>query len=285
MALSGKKKDVEISQRVSTIVDSSSLDWEDAPTEFIPSGGILTEIWGPTGTGKTTLALQSQAPIAYLCFYEKAVGIIEEFAKIKRIRWKKMGGVFNGSPEEIKALAEPAMRSFERFYYDAFSWAKTIIVDTHNEAWMLERLGEFGAPKPEKMDDRKKLNQKRDWAGVNGRWLSMLNMVRTQEHTNVILIGQAEEEWKENDSGYGSKTGKMVRAGSKASDQVLLKADISLRTNKYTNKKTGDLNFTTTIYKGWGRAQECEGMEFEDDLNRLPTIYSMITGTEEDFWK
>lgn len=285
MALSGKKKDVEISHRISTIVDSSSLDWEDAPTEFIPSGGILTEIWGPTGTGRTTLALQAQAPIAYLYFHEKTKGIIEDFAKIKTIKMKKMGGVFTGTPDEIKSVAESSMRYFERFFYDGFGKFKTIIVDTYNEAWMLERLGEFGAPKPEKMDDRKKLNQKRDWAAINNRWMSILNMVRTQDYTNVILIGQAEEEWRENDSGYGSKTGKMVRAGGKAADQVLLKADISLRTNKHTNKKTNNVEFTTTIYKGWGRAQECEGMEFEDDMNKLPTIYSMITGTEEDFWK
>lgn len=268
------------SMSVSALGSPSAL-WQPAPTTFDVRGGVLIEVWGPTGTGRTTLALSAPPPIAYIYFHEKVRGIIEPFACVKEIRTYRAGGVFVGEPEEVIRDASKAMHEYESVYYDAFGWARTIIVDTHNEAWYLERLGEFGAPKPTKgrID--------RNWAPINNRWMSMLNRVRTQTHTNVVLIGQTEDEWKDSADGFGKKTGKLIRVGTKASDQVLLKADLSIRTDKRTVKRDGEnkLEFVSTIFKGWGKADEYEGMELEDELNTLPQILSLITETEAKEWE
>lgn len=115
----------------------------------------------------------------------------------------------------------------------------------------------------------------------------MLNKVRTQTKTNVVLVGQTEDEWKEGTAdGFGKKTGKLIRVSTKASDQVLLKADLSIRTDKRTVKVDGEskLEFVSTIFKGWSRAGEYEGMELDDDLNTLPQILALITETEAEEW-
>lgn len=270
---------VKPSTSVSAMSSPSSL-WQPAPTTFDIRGGVLIEVWGPTGTGRTTLALSAPPPIAYIYFHEKVRGIIEPFARVKEIRTYLAGGVFIGEPEEVKSEAEVRMKEFEAVYYDAYKWARSIIIDTHNEAWMLERLGEFGAPKPTKgrID--------RNWAPINNRWMSMLNTVRTQTKTNVVFIGQTEDEWKDSADGFGKKTGKLIRVSTKASDQVLLKADLSIRTDKRAVKVGGEnkLEFVSTIWKGWGKADEYEGMELDGDLNTLPQILALITETEAEEW-
>lgn len=250
----------------------SNVKWEDAPTEFTKRSGVITEIWGPTGSGRTHLALTAPGPIAYIYFHEKMDGVIQKFAKQKTIRCIKAGGAFRGDEKEIQSAAWEAMEAYEAAYYDSFSWARTTILDTHNEAWYLERLAEFGAPKPSKGRVDK------NYAAINNRWMSMLNMARTQERTNVILVGQVEDEWKDTPDGFGKRTGKEVRVSTTASKQVLLKSDVSVR----TDKKNGE--FFSTIYKGWWNA-ESEDSILKNDMSTFAMIMGIVTETDPDEWE
>lgn len=250
---------------------SSPVIWQDASLEFTKRSGVVVEIFGPTGTGRTTLALTAPGPIAYIYFHEKMDGILEKFASRKKIRWVKAGGVFRGTEEEIQSTAWKSMKEFESAYYDSFSWARTTIVDTHNEAWELERLAEFGAPKPSggRVDS--------NYAAVNNRWRSMLNMARSQDKTNVILIGQVEDEWKPGPGGFDRKTGREVRVSTSASRQVLLKSDVAV----VTGKKKGE--FTSTIYKGWWNA-ESEDFVLKNEMSTFSQILAVVTETDASEW-
>jgi hypothetical protein len=260
----------------SRIVSNTSVQWEQAPTIFTKRSGVIMEIWGPTMTGRTTLALTAPGPIALISFHEKIDGIVQAQADKKDIRIFKAGRIFRGTPQQIQSEAWEAMSAYEGAYYQAFEWAKTIIVDTHPEAWYLERLAEFGAEKPAtgRID--------RNWAGINNRWMSMLNKARSQDgndhsQTNVIFIGQVEDEWKDGEGGIGKKTGRLIRTSTKASDQVLLKSDISVRTDKSRG------NFTSTIYKGWWNASS-EDMVLENEMSNFGMIMGLVTETDPDEW-
>jgi len=264
-------------------VSSISVDWDDAPTEF-SLRRCVSEIYGPSGSGRSTLALSAPGPIAYLFFHEKVQGIVQEFAKTKQIKWKKMGGSFRGSESNILDKASEAMRRFEDFYYDSFSWATTVIVDTHNEAWMLERLGEFGAPKP----DGGRVDQ--NYAAINNRWLSMLNHARDEadaNRCNTIFVGQTESEWKEDAKGFGKKTGKIVRIDTSASQKVYLKSDVVIRTEVSINRRR-EHEFKAIVDKPWWNSAY---MDFEIPLGdkpdqlQWPDVMGMITETDAEEWR
>lgn len=250
--------------------------WEDAPTEFAPRATVA-EIYGPSGSGRTTLALTAAAPIAYLGFHEKIDGIVQPYAQAKPIKVYKAGGVFTGTPDEIMREAWDRMEDFEGHYYDAIDSGRfrTVIVDTHVEAWALERLAEFGAAKPEK--GRVDVN----YAAINARWLSMLNKARTQSETSVILIGQVEDEWKNDAKGFGSKTGRQVKVASSAGRQVFLKSDVSFR----TQVDEGGQGFSVRIEKAWGNNGLLYSEIPVDQESGFPMLMSLITGTEQSEWE
>ncbi len=54
-------------------------EWEDAPTEFTRRSVVL-EIYGDTGTGRTTLALTAPGTIAVLHAAEKLEGLFQREA-------------------------------------------------------------------------------------------------------------------------------------------------------------------------------------------------------------
>lgn len=287
MAIKYKDPSFSSSPVSRSISSSGSVQWEQAPTLFTKRSGVIMEIWGPSGSGRTTLALTAPGPIAHIWFHEKVDGVIQAAKgagkELRDIRMFRAGGIFRGSPREIQSDAWDSMLAFEAAYYDAFNWAKTIIIDTHPEAWYLERLAEFGADRPVKNPETGKVGRiDRNWAGINNRWMSMLNKARSQEgddhsQTNVIFIGQVEDEWKDSDDGVGKKTGRLVRTSTKASDQVLLKSDISVR----TDKSRGD--FISTIYKGWWNASS-EDMELRNEMSNFGMIMGIVTETDPDEW-
>lgn len=263
---------ISVSSGGSRPAGSGSTRWEKAPTVFTRRSGVICEFWGVTGTGRTRLALTAPGPIAYIYFHEKIEGLVQEFASEKEIRMFKAGGVFRGESDDIQREAWEKVMEAEAAYYDSFSFARTTIVDTHPEFWYLERLAEFGAPKPSKGQ------VKNNYASVNNRWMSMLNMARTQEKTNVIFIGQAEDEWRPNAQGFDSKTGRIVRMSNSASNQVLLKADVAVR----TDKKDG--NFISTIQKGWWNA-DSEDAELMNGASTFSMIMGLVTETDPKEWE
>jgi hypothetical protein len=265
------------------------IKWEDAPSTYDVRGGIFIEEYGDTASGRTTLALTAPGQISYLYFYETARGRVERVAATgKKIKWHKCGGVFRSdNPSHVQKIAWEAVQDFEDHYYDAYSWARTIIVDTHDEAWALERLGEFGALKPEK--GRVETN----YAAINNRWLSMLNQVRNQgpnPKVNLIMIGQTGDQWipdPNNPTGVGKKTGRTVKRDTSAARQVGNKADIRIRT--YCDLKPGKPPlFRAVIEKAGGNSEmiglELESREIGETIN-FQNIVGLVTETDPADWE
>lgn len=244
--------------------------WDDAPTEFVRRVS-LTEIYGDTDTGKTTLALSAPGPIAFLHAAEKVDGVIQPFASDKKIRVHNFSGVFTGKPEEVARAGMKTWREFVAAWEDAWTWARTIIVDTHTEAWELIRIAYFGGYKPEK--GRPDAN----YGPVNAEWRSLFKKFRAQDRCNLIVIGQTKDEYKESkgmDSKLGQRTGRTIRAGQR---EVPYFADVILRMDRVG----GD--FTATVEKGWFHA-ELEGTPFVNEDVRFSNIMSFLTQTSEEEW-
>ena len=248
--------------------------WEDAPTEFDTRVSLLSA-WGDTGTGRSTLALTAPGPIAYLHAAEKIKGIVEPFAREKKIKLHGFAGVFTGSPQEISDQASAVWNKFKRMYYDAYSWARTIVIDTDTELWELLRLVYFGALKPE--SGRIDAN----WGPPNAEWRSLFKSFRAQDRTNLIVLGQAKDEYKVKKNantgkdGMGERTGRLLRAGQK---EVPYFSDVMLEMTKE------DGTFMATVRKGWFRA-EVEGDVFVDRDINFAGIMAAITETKSKEWR
>jgi len=245
--------------------------WDDAPTEFVRRVA-LTEIYGDTNTGKTTLALSAPGPIAFLHAAEKVDGVIQDFARQKKIRVHNFNGTFTGRPEDIARAAMEVWKGLVAAWDDAWGWARTIVVDTHTEAWELIRIAYFGGYKPEK--GRPDAN----YGPVNAEWRSLFKKFRAQDRCNLIVIGQTKDEYKVASKGIdnklGERTGKTIRAGQR---EVPYFADVVLRMSREGN------DFVATVEKGWFHA-ELEGTPFINEDARYANIMGFLTQTREGEW-
>jgi hypothetical protein len=253
---------------------SEDVQWEDAPTEFTSRSGVVIELWGPTGSGRTSLALSAPGPIYLIQYHEKINGLVQKYAKSKEIKIFKAGGTFIGEPDEIRLSAWGAMEAAESAYYDSFKHARTVVIDTYPEAWELERLAEFGAPKPS--SGPVQLN----YGPPNNRWNSMVNYARDmadEQGINVFWIGQTEDEWKDTGGAFGKKTGKQVRVSNSAAAKVALKSNVRIELYKSGS------NFMSKIIKGWFNA-DSEDVEFQDEDSTFANIIGTVTNTKPKEW-
>lgn len=247
--------------------------WDDAETEFTRRCSLV-EIYGDTDTGKTTLALTAPGPIAFLHASEKIDGVIQPFAREKKIRKHDFTGAFSGTPEDISESAMRVWRELVAAWMDAWGWARTIVLDTHTEAWELIRVAYFGGYKPER--GRPDAN----YGPVNAEWRSLFKRFRTQSRANLIVIGQTKDEYKTGvkagtgESKLAERTGKTVRAGQR---EVPYFADVVLRTSR------SDGDFVATIEKGWFNAS-MEGVPFVNEEANFGNILSVLTETDEGEW-
>ncbi len=242
--------------------------WQPAPTELTRKS-VFLEVYGDTGTGRTSFALSSPAPIALIHASEKIEGIIQPFARDKEIRLCDFGqAIFNRNSKDIEIQAGKVWSILREAWYDAFTWARTIILDTHTEAWELLRLAAFGALKPVK--GRVDAN----YGPVNAEWRSLFKHFRHQDKANVIVIGQTKEEYK-GTTGMGQRTGRTIRSGQKEIPYI---ADAIVRTSHNNGE------FASTIEKGWWNAHS-EGIELSDDMNTFSQILALMTETDMDQWE
>lgn len=265
----------EASVNRSTLVRTGTAEWEDAPEEFTRRSTIMT-VYGDTGSGRTTLALTAPGPIALIHAAEKIDGIVQKFSRDKKIRVHNFGAVFRGGDEsEIAAQAMEVWRKFESAYYDAYGWARTIVIDTHTELWELIRIAYFGDLKPS--TGRVDAN----YGPVNARWRSLLKHYRQQEGTNLILLGQTKDEYKSKKTatgkdGMGERTGNTIHAGQK---EVLIGSDVVVRTR--INVKEGE--FSSVIEKPWMNGPML-GFECDAEMSNFPVIMGLITDTDAEEW-
>lgn len=253
----------------------SSL-WEQAPTELTRKC-VFMNIYGETNTGKTSLALSAPGPIALIHSAEKIEGIVQPYAKEKDIRIMNFGRVFSGKPDLIKTEANKVWEDFSKAWVDAFKWAKTIIIDTDTDLWELIRLAYFGDAKPQ--GGRLELN----WGPVNAEWKSVMRRFKDPSNvdTNVILISQTEDEYKEGAKGFGSRTGRTIRKGQKS---IPFMADVIVRTECQLDINTYTPRFKSVIEKAWWNASAIGFSGLEGDAITFPMVMTIVTQTSPDQW-
>lgn len=252
--------------------------WEQATAE-ITQRNVLMEAYGDTGSGRSTFALTAPGPIAYIHASEKLEGITQvAVARGTDVRLVDFGGVFAGSEDQIAALAQEKWQLLKDAWYDALfgGWARTVVLDTHTEAWELIRLAYFGALKPTggRVDS--------NYGPVNADWRSLFKAARQQDKVNAIVIGQTKDEYKKSKTGksdgMGERTGDTIRAGQK---EVPYLCDAVVRTDK--NVMSGE-GFWGTIEKGWFNAG-VEGVALHNDMLTFPGVMAMITDMDESEWR
>jgi hypothetical protein len=235
--------------------------WESAPTALTRRHTFL-QIYGDTGTGRTSLALTAPGPIALIHASEKLEGIVQRYTPDKEIQLYNFGGVFRGTQDDIAEQANEALIRMKAAWFDAMSWARTVILDTGTEAWELLRLARFGTTSP-----KGKVSYL--YGPVNAEWKSMFKGFRYQERANFVIINQIREKYR-NDK----PTGRMEPAVQKDTPYM---ADVIVRLSKDRG------TFTATIEKGWYNAH-VEGLDIEDEMIDFATIMGLVTETDPEEW-
>ena len=246
---------------------AGSVKWEEAPTH-LTRNCVCMSIFGATGTGKTSLALTAPGPIAILHSAEKLEGIIQSPAQEKEIRVHNFGCNLPKDMNKAAKVASGALSDFKACLEDAYTWARTIIIDTHSDLWELLRYARFGTLAP-------RGHIASMYAPVNAEWSAMLKMFKHQSTANLILIGMTGEAYK-NDK----PTGKMKMVGQK---NVPYYSDVIIELERNILKKN-EADFVATIQKGWWNAT-VEGLEIEDEDIEFPYLMSLITESEEEKWQ
>lgn len=246
-------------------------DWEDAPTE-ITRKVVFVDVYGETGTGRTSFALHAPGPIALAHTAEKIDGIIQPFAAKKTIKTLNFGGVFSGTKEQISQAANAIWMNFLAKWNVAMDdWAKTVIMDTGTEGWELIRLARFGELNPQGRTDAL-------YGKVNAEWCSPFKRFRWQDRCNVITIHQAKDEYVDkrgpNGKTVSSRTGRTIHAGMK---QMRYMADVVVRMERE------DGVVAAIIEKGWYNGGVIGEKLYDEDAT-FPRVMALITGDDPTAW-
>lgn len=267
---------------------SGKLEWEDVNTEFT-TRAVAMGVYGDTDTGRSTLALTAPGPIAYIHSYEKVDGLIQAARRLKEIKVKRFSALGTGDVEEIQALAEQQRLETEAAIRDAYSWARSIIVDTETKLWDMYQLARMGSLMREERSDSDKRKGQLIYTEINAKWSNMLQMYRTnlelaeksgRQPTNLILISKTKDEYKKQKTSSNpnvpTATGKTIRAGQK---DTAFFCDVIVRT-----VRDGKV-FKGVIEKPWwNNAYRDAAFTSEEGILDFPNIMSMLTETDLEEW-
>lgn len=176
--------------------------------------------------GKSHFGLTAPGPLVYIDLDNRAEGTIEKFLREdKEVIHLKVeipkeeasliptgikGKTATIPPDLLKVYKKARQNVRDVWKTSLDSGARTIVVDTADEWWELERNAEFG--QLEKVPPNR-------YVGLNSQFEAILRTVLSSQKTNVILINRMKDEWKnsKNEMGSmtGSKTGRKISAGYK----------------------------------------------------------------------
>lgn len=244
---------------------------------------VLMEVYGDQDTGKSYFATTAPDPICYIHFYEKVDGLLEmAAARGKVVRQCKIGDILRGESKQVIELAEVAATRLERAITGAYEWARSIVVDTHPEAWQVIQLAKLGGLTPETKDEDLVRKGQLIYAELNARWASLMKEFRLNadryNRTNLILIGQTTAEYKKvAGSNRAENTGRKVSAGQKLMPYLM---DVRLHT--YFNNGV----YSAVCEKPWFN-DAARGAEFSSESMDLDfaSVMARITKTSEKEWQ
>lgn len=281
--------------------------WEEATDKFEQRCALVV-IWGLESSGKTSLALTAPGPTGVLHSAEKIGGVYQAFVKAGlKLRKFNFGFVATTDEASTAERARAVWAKWKANYIDAFTkWAKTIIVDTEPDAWVLRRFAKFGTLQPK--GDTRDL-----YSSVNFDWKQLFkNRFREQAESgrgcNLILISTATDEYKDiiTVAKFGPKKGTQVKESHRTGKQkmegmksIKFWADVILYCWKELDLTTGQNTYHVRIDKGWFNGM-VEGMDLTDEFMRAldfsehpvtksclhwASIMAYITDTPEAEWK
>lgn len=263
--------------------------------------GII-ELVGDGFTGKTALALSAPGPISYMSSAETARGQLERArrrgAEIYEHNFGKdvFTAGLTGSRDEVKKAAGPVFRDAVAAFIDSLKWARTLIIDTHPDLYLISRYAEFGGAKnaPSK-------TAQLEYEDINTCWLSLMSAAYAETERRdllFILTCPIEDEWESYvDPEDGKKkrraTGRKARVRHK--EIVPQKAGFHIWTGRQMIvDEAGEMKpqFGFTVMKpGWdskwmGWRVEDNPMADDGTLQwGLPEVLGMLTGTDADEWR
>lgn len=264
-------------------------------SETLARRSAIVEITGPTGSGKTALALSGPGPIAYLHSGETASGLLEKVAaQGKQIYKAPFGGgptflklLEGGNEEAIKAQAALDFRSFRNSFLDGLRGARSVIIDTHPSLYLISRYAAFGAPKnaPSKTSQL-------EYGDVNSIWNGIMQVAHAEAEKRdflFVLLSQTKDEWENYIDEKGNKarrtTGRLTRETHQ--EVVPNKANINI----WTESAPFERRFGFRVGKAWmnshwlGWGVEDNQMGEDGKLAwGLPEILGWVTETSAEEW-
>lgn len=257
--------------------------WEEVGTEFTERC-VFMDIFGPTGTGRSSLALSAPGPIALMHANEKVQGLKQRLVLSGvKLREHKFGFIPTSNSEINKKKASATFLDLRVHYFDAMdNWARTCVFDTGNEVWTNLRYATFGVetPKANRLDAM--------WGGINkemrGFWT---DKYKSQTKCNLITIHEGGYKWVEKlkDGVLRSVETDIVerKGGFK---RIPFMADCVVQTYRKP-----DGGFGATFVKGWFHA-ELENIPLDDEFLQqcgysglnFPSMMAFITQTPEEEW-
>jgi hypothetical protein len=173
-----------------------------------PTGRIIVSVCGDEKTGKDHFGLTFPEPIYLHSFDQGLEGVINKFAKEKEIFVAEYELEIQPGEAEPKQVAEGANLVWENFrtnYRDSLEQCGegTVILDTDTEVYELLRLARFG-----------RLTQvmPHHYGPVNSEFRDLIRSAYDHK-CNLFLIGRMSDEWINDASGKGNKTGNRIRRG------------------------------------------------------------------------
>lgn len=241
-------------------------------------------IMGPTGSGKTNLALTAPGPILFVHCVEQTEGMLQQHVNIgKEIHTFNFAVELLGDRKQNMAVAGPMWNTTESVLMDGTLQFRSIIVDTDTSLYMLLRQAHFGSYDAAIKADGGEGSTQKNWGPVNHAWASLimaLKMRQDNHGVNIITISHTADEWSP--GLFGKRTGKLVRKGHK---------DLGTSCDVMFETSIDDSGFCVKIRKPWYNALMM-GIELRDELTaeagqrniNLPAIMSLITEQPIEEW-
>jgi len=240
----------------------------------------LVGIFGPTDTGRTTLATTSRKPIAIIGTGEKLEQVWQEIPNTDDIRWVQLPAILQHGSKGLTGRdltadnAKLAIEFLIEVWMDAFTWANTVILDTVDDAWVLSQLAGFGATKPVGSK-----TGRLDWGPVKGEHSAIIKYgrERTEQDDKMCILVAGEGDIY---SG-GKPTGRVTMAGESKTCRA---CDVVSQTSR--NIVRGEDKYRSIVKKAWFNSKEMNNnIILENELSTIPNIMSMVTGTKPKEWE
>jgi hypothetical protein len=262
----------------------AGLKWQTISPDY-QGRCVLLEITGASNSGRTYWSLMTApGPIALIDSREKIDGLINRVVRERGIRLERIpfGNELRGKTSDVQRTAIESRNLAEAAMTDAYRWAKTIVVDTHNSLWETHQLARLGTLERADRDEKTQRKGQLVYSVINARFRSMWKEFRRMRdlhnRTNLIVIGETKPIYV---SAGPDSNAKKESSKREPHRQKHLFQDMDVVVTRVRNK---DNTFTLTINKPWFN-EDVQDVELTGNASRFPELMSLITTTNKEEWR